>query len=87
VWTFDDNPEAPSLSYGTPESNDVVIAFACDPAAKRTTIVKGAPNPRLFTLKAGPALTIEVAGAKETIPLGAATAHIPNFEKLCFGRR
>ena len=50
--------------------------------------VKGAPNPRLFALlKAGPALTIEVAGAKETIPLAAAAPHIPVFEKLCFGRR
>jgi hypothetical protein len=132
VWIFDDNPEAPSLGYGMPESDDVVIAFSCQPTARRMTIVeaidakklnpggaatfrlvaggvsldltgdaianesdgtvsievKGAPNPRLFALlKAGPALTIEVAGAKETIPLGAAAAHIPVFEKLCFGRR
>ena len=132
TWIFDDNPEAPSLGYGMPESDDSVIAFSCDPAAGRMTIVEsiaakklnpggaatfrltaggtnldltgdatanesdgavsiavnGTPNPRLFALlKAGPALTIEVAGAKETIALGAAAPYIPVFEKLCFGRR
>ena len=50
--------------------------------------VKGAPNPRVFALlKGGPSLVIEVPGAKETIPLGAAAQHVPGFEKLCFGRR
>ena len=50
--------------------------------------VNGAPNPRLFALlKAGPALTIEVAGTKETVPLAGAAQHIPAFEKLCLGRK
>lgn len=131
-WIFDDNPEAPALEFGTPESDDFLIAFSCEPAAKRMTIVEsiaakslnpggsatfkltagttsldlagdatanesdgsvsievtGAPNPRLFALlKAGPSLTIEVAGAKETIPLAGAAPHVPAFEKLCLGRR
>src|SRR6185369_4595846 len=112
TWIFDDNPEAPSLDYGAPDSDDVLIAFACDPSAKRMTIVEsvttkklnpggsatfrltagtqsldltgdaianesdgtvsievnGPPNPRVFALlKSGPTLTIEVAGAKETV--------------------
>jgi hypothetical protein len=131
VWNFDDNPEAPSLGYGLPESDDVLIAFACEPDAKRMTIVesveakklpggsatfrltvgtqsldltgdaianesdgtvsievKGAPNPRVFALlKAGPTLTIEVAGTKETVPLAGAAPHVAAFEKLCFGRK
>ncbi len=50
--------------------------------------VNGAPNPRVFALlKAGPSLTIEVPGGKETIPLSGAAANIPAFEKLCFGRK
>ena len=50
--------------------------------------VIGPPNPRVFALlKAGPSLTIEVPGAKETIPLAAAAQHVPGFEKLCFGRK
>ena len=50
--------------------------------------VTSAPNPRVFALlKAGPSLTIEVAGTKETIPLAGATPHVAPFEKLCFGRR
>jgi len=132
VWNFDDNPEAPALEFGTPESDDAAIAFSCEPAAKRMSIVEsvaarklnpgasvaiklsagavsldltgnaianetdgavsievnGAPNPRLFALlKAGPSLTIEVPGAKETIPLAGAAPHLAAFEKLCSGRR
>jgi hypothetical protein len=132
VWNFDDNPEAPSLGYGLPDSDDVLIAFSCEPDIKRMTIVEsvaaaklnpggsatfrltagsqsldltgdavtsesdgtvsievnGAPNPRLFALlKAGPVLTIEVAGTKQTVPLAGTTQHIPVFEKLCFGRK
>lgn len=132
AWVFDDNPEAPSLEYGAPESDDILIAFACEPADKRMLIVEsvasktlnpggkatfkltagttsldltgdavanetdgtvsievtGAPNPRVFALlKTGPTLTIEVAGAKETIPLAGAVPHIPAFEKLCFAKR
>jgi hypothetical protein len=50
--------------------------------------VNGPPNPRVFALlKGGPSLVIEVPGAKETIPLGAAAQHVSAFEKLCFGRK
>ena len=132
VWNFDDNPEAPALEFGAPDSDDVVIAFTCEPSAKRMSIVEsvastkinpgtsvtfkltagttsldltgdaiasetdgtvnievnGAPNPRVFALlKAGPSLTIEMPGAKETIPLAGAAPHVAAFEKLCLGRR
>ena len=50
--------------------------------------VNGPPNPRVFALlKGGPSLTIEVPGAKETIPLTAAAPHVPGFEKLCLARK
>jgi hypothetical protein len=132
TWIFDDNPEAPALEFGTPESDDMVIAFSCEPDAKRMSIVESvasaklnpgmsvtfrlaagsatldltgdavanetdgtvsievssAPNPRVFALlKAGPSLTIEVPGAKETIPLTGAAPHVAAFEKLCLGKR
>ncbi len=132
VWNFDDNPEAPTLGFGAPDSDDVVIAFSCEPSARRMTIVEavastkltpgvsvplklsagnvslaltgdaiasetdgtvnievsGPPNPRVFALlKAGPTLTIEVPGAKETIPLSGAAPHVAAFERMCLGRR
>ena len=132
TWVFDDNPEAPALGFGAPESDDILIAFSCEPDAKRMSIVESLaskklnpgtsvtfkltagsasldltgdaianetdgtvsievsspPNPRVFALlKAGPSLTIEVPGAKETIPLAGAAPHVAAFEKLCFGRR
>jgi hypothetical protein len=128
TWIFDDNPEAPALVYGAPESDDILIAISCEPGEKRMTIVEavgskklnpggaatfrlsagatsldltgdaianetdgsvnievtGAPNPRVFALlRAGTSLAIEVAGEKETIPLGGAAPHIPVLEKLC----
>jgi hypothetical protein len=131
-WTFDDNPEAPTLDYGTPDSDEILIIFSCDPDAKRMTIVEsiaakdlkpggkatfkltagpqsldlsgvaianesdgtvsievnGPPNPKLFALlKAGPSMTIEVAGTKETVPLAGASAHAATFEKLCSGKK
>ena len=132
VWNFDDNPEAPTLGFGAPDSDDVVIAFSCEPSATRMTIVEavastklnpgasvplklsagsvslaltgdaiasetdgtvnievsGPPNPRVFALlKAGPTLTIEVPGAKETIPLSGAAPHVAAFERMCLARR
>jgi len=49
--------------------------------------VNGAPNARLFALlKAGPSLTIEVPGGKETIPLSHVAGHITALEKLCLAR-
>src|SRR5438105_9141663 len=131
VWNFDDNPEAPALEFGAPDTDDLVIAFSCEPAARRMLIVEsvaskklnpgasvtfklsagtaslnltgdaianetdgtvsievnGAPNPRVFALlTAGPSLTIELPGAKETIPLAGAVPHVAAFERLCLGR-
>jgi len=132
TWILDDNPEAPSLGFGAPDSDDLVIAISCEPTAKRMTVVEsiaapkltpggtasfklsagtqsldlsgdatanesdgavsievsGTPNPRLFALlKAGPSLTIEVAGVKEIVSLAAAAAHVPVLEKLCLGKK
>jgi hypothetical protein len=132
TWILDDNPETPSLGFGAPDSDDLVIAISCEPAVRRMTVVEsisapklnpgstasfkltagaqsldlsgdatanesdgavsievnGAPNPRVFALlKAGPSLTIEVAGAKETVPLAAAVPHVAVLEKLCFGNK
>ena len=132
TWILDDNPEAPSLGFGAPDSDDLVIAISCEPAAKRMTVVEsiaapkltpggtasfkltagtqsldlsgdatanesdgavsievhGAPNPRLFALlKAGHSLTIEVAGARETVPLTGAAPHVAVLEKLCLGKK
>ena len=132
VWNFDDNPEAPALEFGAPDSDDAVIAFSCEPSEKRMSIagsvgstmltpgasvtlklsagttsldltgaaianetdgtvnveVTSAPDRRVFALlRAGPSLTIEVPGAKETIPLPGAAPHAATFEKLCFGRK
>ncbi len=33
-WLFDDNPDEPMLVYGTPDSDDVVIAITCEPKNK-----------------------------------------------------
>lgn len=132
VWNFDDNPEAPALGFGAPDSDDMVIAFSCESGAKQMTIVgsvgstkldpgagvplklsagatsialtgnaianetdgtvsvevTGTPNPRVFALlRAGPSLTIEVPGARETIPLAGAAPHVAAFERMCLARR
>ena len=132
VWNFDDNPEAPALGFGAPDSDDVAIAFSCEPGARRMTIVEsvastklnpgasvplkltagsvsldltgdtianetdgtvsievsGPPNPRVFALlKAGPALTIEVPGAKETISLAGTAPHVAAFERMCLSKK
>src|SRR2546423_11344399 len=62
TWTFDDNPEAPALEFGVSESDDVVIAFSCEPAAKRMSIVESVASKKLnpgtsvtFKLSAGSA--------------------------------
>ena len=47
VWNFDDNPEAPTLGFGAPDSDDVVIAFSCEPSARRMTIVEAVASTKL----------------------------------------
>ena len=67
VWVFDDNPEAPSLEFGLPESDDIVIAFSCEPGAKRMSIVESVASKKLnpgaatFKLAAG-SMSLELAG-------------------------
>ena len=40
VWNFDDNPEAPALGFGAPDSDDILIGFSCEPSTKQMTIVE-----------------------------------------------
>jgi hypothetical protein len=47
VWNFDDNPEAPALGFGAPDSDDMVIAFSCEPGAKQMTIVESVASTKL----------------------------------------
>jgi hypothetical protein len=47
VWNFDDNPEAPALEFGPPGSDETLIAFSCDPGAKRMTIVESVASTKL----------------------------------------
>lgn len=37
-WIFNSADEVVTLTYGTPESDDVVIAFTCEPAEKQLRI-------------------------------------------------
>jgi hypothetical protein len=68
VWIFDDNPEAPALEFGAPESDDIVIAFSCEPGAKRMSIVETVASKKLipggsatFRLTAG-AISVDLTG-------------------------
>lgn len=68
VWIFDDNPEAPALEFGAPESDDIVIAFSCEPSAKRMSIVETVASKKLnpggsatFKLSAG-AVSLDLTG-------------------------
>lgn len=47
TWIFDDNPEAPALEFGAPESDDIVIAFSCEPDARRMSIVESVASKKL----------------------------------------
>src|SRR5437899_1138173 len=47
VWNFDDNPEAPALGFGAPDSDDTVIAFSCEPRAREMTIVESVASTKL----------------------------------------
>jgi len=47
VWNFDDNPEAPALGFGAPDSDDTVIAFSCEPSARQMTIAGSVGSTKL----------------------------------------
>jgi len=132
TWIFDDSSDAVMLQFGTPDSDDLVIALSCEPQTKRMRIFEyaasktlmpgrtiplklangtvrveyagqcvasemdGAANlevstpvdPKLFgMLKAGPTLTVDVAGNQLTIPLKGAAPQLAAFEKACLPRR
>lgn len=76
------------LSAGTASLDLTGDAVASESDGTVSIEVTSAPNPRVFALlKGGPSLTIEVPGAKETIPLANAAPHVAGFEKLCLGRK
>jgi hypothetical protein len=64
TWIFDDNPEAPALEFGAPESDDIVMAFSCEPVAKRMSIVELVASKKLNP------------GASVTFKLSAGTASL-----------
>lgn len=66
VWTFDDNPEAPALEFGAPETDDIVIAFACEPAAKRMSIVEAVASKKLIP---GPSATLKLSAGAVSLDL------------------
>src|SRR4029079_2150625 len=47
VWNFDDNPEAPALGFGVPDSDDILIGFSCDPGTKQMTIVESVASTKV----------------------------------------
>jgi len=47
VWNFDDNPEAPALGFGAPDSDDILIGFSCDPGTKQMTIVESVASTKV----------------------------------------
>ena len=72
-WIFDDNPESPSLGYGVPDSDDLVLAIYCEPADKRMTIVESIAAPKLTP---GRKATFKLTAGTETLELsGDATAN------------
>lgn len=66
VWVFDDNPEAPALEFGAPESADIVIAFACEPAAKRMSIMEAVASKKLTP---GPSATLKLSAGAVSLDL------------------
>src|SRR5437764_5956213 len=73
VWNFDDNPEAPALEFGAPESDDVVIAFSCEPSAKLMSIVESVGSTKL---NPGAPVTLKLSAGTTSLDLtGAAIAN------------
>jgi hypothetical protein len=66
AWTFDDNPEAPTLDYGTPDSDEIVIIFSCDPDAKRMTVVESIAAK---DLKPGGKATFKLTAGSQSLEL------------------
>ena len=66
TWTFDDNPEAPALEFGAPESDDAVIAFSCDPAAKRMSVVESVAAKKL---NPGTSVSVKLSAGSASLEL------------------
>jgi hypothetical protein len=66
VWNFDDNPEAPALGFGAPDSDDVLIAFSCEPSAKQMTIVESVASTKL---NPGPSVPLKLTAGTTTLSL------------------
>jgi len=76
TWVFDDNPEAPALEFGAPESDDILVAFSCEPAAKRMSIVESVASKKVnpgtsvtFKLTAGNVIGKSLLLLRNTITL------------------
>jgi hypothetical protein len=132
TWLFDDSSDVVTLQYGTPESDDVVVAVSCEANTRTVRInefassnsltpgrtaklrltngsasieyngqalanemdggvnleVVAPADAKLFALlRAGPSLTIDVAGKQATVPLKAAAPHLAALEKACLTKR
>ncbi len=59
TWLFDDSSDMATLQYGTPESDDVVIAFSCEAGSKRMRITEFASSSGLTP---GQAARLKLAG-------------------------
>ena len=70
VWNFDDNPEAPALEFGAPESDDAVIAFSCEPSVKRMSIVGSVGSTKL---NPGASVTLRLSAGATSLDLTGAT--------------
>jgi hypothetical protein len=73
VWNFDDNPEAPALEFGPPDSDDAVIAFSCEPSAKRMSIAGSVGSTKL---NPGASVALRLSAGTTSLALtGAAIAN------------
>jgi hypothetical protein len=66
VWNFDDNPEAPALGFGAPDSDDVVIGFSCEPSAKQMTTAASVGSTRLVP---GPSVSLKLSAGTTSLEL------------------
>ena len=66
VWNFDDNPEAPALGFGAPDSDDLVIGLSCEPSAKQMTIVASVGSTRLVP---GPSVSLKLSAGTTSLSL------------------
>src|ERR1041385_3898680 len=66
VWNFDDNPEAPALGFGAPDSDDILIGFSCEPGAKQMTIVESVASAKV---NPGAGVPLKLSAGATSLPL------------------